>query len=330
MLTCRNISLEDDLDWDSLIAGSLTATFFQVKEWLNLWKRHFGGKTEIIGVFEEGNLLGIAPLEIREDKVNFLGVNPVLGQQRVSDFGDILALAGQEKKVWQVVLSQFLPKEGSLFQPAGKKRKYQVELDFLREDSPSFRILKALGGQAEKVWEAPFIKLPKSWEVYLSSLTRHQRHELRRKIRRLKKEAVFLVSCQEKSGEMEEFFRLVSLSSSQKRSFLSTKMKAFFRDIFLTFWPKKMLKLCFLKIGGKNIAAVLLFFFKNEVLLYNSGFDPAYSYLAPGLLLKAFAIKKAIEEGKERFDFLQGEERYKYDLGGKKRNLYKISFSVII
>lgn len=62
MLTCRNISLEDGLDWEGLIASSNTVSFFQTKEWLQVWVKHFGGEIKILGVFEEKNLVGIAPL----------------------------------------------------------------------------------------------------------------------------------------------------------------------------------------------------------------------------------------------------------------------------
>ena len=73
------------------------------------------------------------------------------------------------------------------------------------------------------------------------------------------------------------------------------------------------------------IAAVIVFLFNNQMLLYNSGFDPQYQSISPGLILKSYMIKQAIEEGKSRFDFLRGGERYKYDLGGKERKLYKVT-----
>ena len=49
--------------------------------------------------------------------------------------------------------------------------------------------------------------------------------------------------------------------------------------------------------------------------LYNSGFRPEAAALSPGLILLAHIIRDAIERGQRRFDFLRGEERYKYDFG---------------
>jgi len=115
------------------------------------------------------------------------------------------------------------------------------------------------------------------------------------------------------------------MGSEQKRNFLSKEMRSFFSELIKTFYPGQ-LSLSFLENGAFKIAASLTFLFKDEVLLYNSGFDPQYSYLSPGLVLKAYLIRKSIEEGKKRFDFLRGGEKYKYDLGGKERKLYKVTF----
>jgi CelD/BcsL family acetyltransferase involved in cellulose biosynthesis len=83
------------------------------------------------------------------------------------------------------------------------------------------------------------------------------------------------------------------------------------------------IELVFLTLGGVRTAAVLCFREPEETLLYNSGYDPAYAYLSVGLLSKALALRKAIEEGKKRFDFLRGPEPYKYDLGARDLAVYR-------
>jgi len=183
-----------------------------------------------------------------------------------------------------------------------------------------------LGGKVEEMEVSPYIDLPATWDEYLSILSRHDRHELRRKIRRAKEAEVVMADYQGDTSVIEDFFRLMIAGNQSKRNFLSEEMKEFFRELINTFWQKQVLDLKFLKYEGKMIAATLSFLFKDEVLLYNSGFAAPYNNLSPGLILKAYTIKKAIEEGKKKYDFLRGGERYKYDLGGVKRNLYKISF----
>jgi len=105
---------------------------------------------------------------------------------------------------------------------------------------------------------------------------------------------------------------------------MGEKMKKFFLDVVNNDsypWEKR---LCFLEMEGKRVAATLSFQNDDQVLLYNSGFDPEYSYFSVGFLLKAYLLKKSIEEGRKIYDFLRGEERYKYDMGGQDLNLWKI------
>jgi len=324
-LNVKQMNLDDQIDWSGLIKNSSTATFFQRKEWLKLWVKHFSvqGEAKIFGIFNEEELIGISPLEIKVEikgnRINFLGVNPVLGKELVSDFGDFIIKTGREKEVWEAVLREI--DNGTM----GQWNNAKVELNFIREDSPSFKISQELGGKAEGIDIAPYIDLPKTWEDYLGGLERHDRHELRRKIRKIDEEGVKLIDYNGDSKDVEEFFRLMSMGSEQKRNFLSKEMRSFFSELIKTFYPGQ-LSLSFLENGAFKIAASLTFLFKDEVLLYNSGFDPQYSYLSPGLVLKAYLIRKSIEEGKKRFDFLRGGEKYKYDLGGKERKLYKVTF----
>ena len=85
-----------------------------------------------------------------------------------------------------------------------------------------------------------------------------------------------------------------------------------------------MLRLSFLELGGVRVAACASFDYRDEYLLYNSGYDPAYSHLSVGFVGKALSIKDAIGRGRKSFDFLRGSERYKYHLGGTDRLIYRL------
>ncbi|MBI3955356.1 GNAT family N-acetyltransferase [Candidatus Gottesmanbacteria bacterium] len=316
MIDLRDIKLQDVSNWDDLVRQSPTATFFQTKSWLEIWLKHFPVEHKIIGVYEREELIGMVPLNLANDKVNLLGITPVLNGELVSDFGDIIAKISYEKIVWQEILAKFKVQSS----------KFKIELDFIREDSPSYKVLKELGGQEEIQDEAPYLDLPKTWEEYLDSLDRHNRHELKRKMRKIENEDMKIVTSLCTFEDINELFRLMEISSEEKRRFLSKEMKAYFQDLITSSFNNKTAELMFMQKDHLNIAVTLSFIYQNDVLLYNSGFDPEYGYLSAGLILKAHLIKRAIEQNMKRFDFLRGNERYKYDLGGKKRKLYKITF----
>jgi CelD/BcsL family acetyltransferase involved in cellulose biosynthesis len=73
----------------------------------------------------------------------------------------------------------------------------------------------------------------------------------------------------------------------------------------------------FLTVNGERVATYLNFDYKGHILVYNSGLIPEYGDLSPGIVLLAYSIQHAIETGHAVFDFLQGDEVYKYRLGGK-------------
>ncbi len=341
MFSLHEIKLQDELNWDDLVVHSATATFFQTKEWLILWLKHFPVDYKIIGVYEGQELIGIAPLMQGStlQGVGLLGVSKVLNGELVSDFGDIIAKKGKEKEVWEAVLHDMGVILGSEATPESKRIDsgqdgYQtvtrqarmtgsLELSLVREDSPSLEILKALGGTIEEVDVAPYLDLPASWQEYLESLDRHNRHELKRKMRKLEDEEITIVPSSGSQEDINELFRLMTLSD-EKRRFLSEEMKAYFQDLIISCYKNKTAELMFMQKDNINIAVTLSIHYRDDVLLYNSGFDPKYGYLSAGLVLKAHLIKRAIEQNKKRLDFLRGNERYKYDLGGKERNLYKI------
>ncbi|MCJ7740985.1 hypothetical protein MUP32_06785, partial [Candidatus Microgenomates bacterium] len=177
MLIIKQIRFNDPIDWNALIEKSKTATFFQTREWLKLWLKHFPVEELILGVYEGDKLIGIAPFLKKENSLQFLGVAEVLGNNKVSDFGNIIALSGREKEVWEAIINQIQNSSASW---RIKIQNEKLDLNFIREDSPSLGILRELGGKIEEVDAAPYLELPVTWEEYLGQLDRHNRHELRR------------------------------------------------------------------------------------------------------------------------------------------------------
>lgn len=352
MITTKLLKFSDCTDWDNLINNSTTATFFQSKEWLETWMKNFGGKELIIGIFDGDGLIGIAPFIVKDKKIQFMGIAPVEEGELVSDYGDVIAVKGRERDVWEAIINNPITQltnnpinetmkqwSPSSHKATTRQGNETMELNFIREDSESFRVLREMGKkennpitqlsnkpiEIKETDTAPFINLPKTWEEYLNSLPKHKRHEIRRKINKALEVEVSTYN-DDKGVMVNELLRLMEISHQGKEKFLTEKMKVFFRDIISRFVPTGQAVLKFLQYEGRMISAVLFFDYNNEYLLYNSGFDPQYLYLSPGVVSKTLLIKEAIEKGKKKLDFLRGNEKYKYDLGGIKRNLYKISF----
>ena len=272
---------------------------FETPEYLEIFKRHFCEEKNIVeGIWEK-----------HEDKLILVGMKLVLGKEEVTDYApmNLITLPEEYKK---------------------------IQLDYVREDSGTYKyftrqkqVFRRVVFSKQEV--SPYIILPKTWEEYLESLERKHRKELKRKIKRLEAEKSFY-ECNEATvkTDFEEFVRLHRLSDPAKNQFMSEAMKAFFWDIMTKPIAGWQSSLCFLKIEGKTAAGIMSFESQEEYWLYNSGYDLEFSYYSVGLLLKAHSIKKAIEAGKKKYDFLRGNERYKYELGAKDLQLYKIEIEL--
>jgi len=65
---------------------------------------------------------------------------------------------------------------------------------------------------------------------------------------------------------------------------------------------------------------LLNYFYAGKYFFFIGGFDPDYARWSVGTVLFGYAIQHAIEEGAREFDFLRGEEEYKYRLGAQNRH----------
>lgn len=311
-------------EWADLHARIPGATAFEHPAWFAVWLRHFGkGCLPVfLSVRRGDDLVGAAALDMERAEAR------ELGDHNVRDYGGPLALPGEELAVAAGIL-EWLRED---LTPA-------VTFWGLPADSPMLGALREaaeLGWSFEERPEAvcPGIDLPATFEEYVASLSKKDRHELRRKLRNFASagNAHFepYHALPEIESRLERFFELMRISRGDKDEFLTPPMEAFFRDLVGTFAPLEMLSLGVLTLDGAEVAMTLSFENSEGLYLYNSGYDPQFAHLAVGLVSKAMAIEDAIERGKRRFDFLRGDEEYKRRLGGVERHVVTIRLATTL
>ena len=79
------------------------------------------------------------------------------------------------------------------------------------------------------------------------------------------------------------------------------------------------LRLHLLTIDGTIRAVLYCFAYGGRTFYYLGGFAPDMGKYSLGTLLTGRAIRQAIEEGCAEFDFLRGDEPYKYKLAARYR-----------
>jgi CelD/BcsL family acetyltransferase involved in cellulose biosynthesis len=168
----------------------------------------------------------------------------------------------------------------------------------------------------------PVVHLPAGadFDEYLGTLRKKERHEIRRKIRRAEAAGeIALTDSIDPLADLETFIDLHQRKWGDRGLFPPTPggdaSRLFIRRLLEEQGPDGPLRLAFLTVGGRRIAAGLQFQNGDACLYYNAGVDPDARDLSPGIVLVAEYIRRALAEGRTRFDFLRGNESYKYEWG---------------
>ena len=300
---------EQPLEWDCL---------FVLPAWLKVWWSVFSNESTpyLSAVRDKDRLIGIAPLLVKGEEARFMG------DPDVCDYQDFIVAPGRGREFFENLLDH-LRRQGI----------GSLDLNMVRADSKVLTELVAVAKSLKcEVSCDPEdvtleLDLPSSWDKFLGKLTGKQRHEVRRKLRRLNEAGEInyrvVEDFEQVTDEMETFLTLFGLSRSDKAAFMTSQMAKYFRSLAETMAKANLLKMYFFDLDGTPAAAVMCFDYNSTIYLYNNGYDGQFSSLSVGLLSKVLTIKDSIIKGRKKYDFLKGTEEYKHRLGGKPVPLYR-------
>ena len=314
---------EIEAEWEAVLHDSPADTLFLTPQWQKVWWDIFGDGRTMCGFSYHGadgapdGVAAIASLVKSGDTVTFVG------SQDTFDYNDFPIRPGHEENFYRSLLECMEEQEVRL-----------LRLDSLRENSSTLELLpemaRGLGYTVEIEQEdvTSGIALPGTWDEYLGMLNKKDRHELRRKLRRMDSQTDWkwysLSEPTQVAERLGEFLTLMRLSREDKDEFMTPERERFFHNITQRMAEMGQLQLFFLDQDGATVATSLCFDYGGSRLLYNSGYDPEYGYFSVGLLLNAMCLKDAIDRGLGYFDFLRGPEPYKAHLGGQQMSLYQM------
>jgi CelD/BcsL family acetyltransferase involved in cellulose biosynthesis len=177
----------------------------------------------------------------------------------------------------------------------------------------------------EPLQHCPYIPVPGDWETYLASIDKKQRHEIRRKMRRAETEFEptrwYIVQDEASIVRGIEDFMSMMAQDPAKNRFLTGAMRTQFRQSALAAFRAGWLQLSFLEIGGEKAAGYLNFDYKNNLWIYNSALNYTYREYSPGWVLLGYLLQWANENKRQHFDFMRGDEDYKYRFGAVDRRV---------
>lgn len=321
-------------EWNQLLQDSASQVPFLTFEYSQAWWETRGGgewpessELILVAAFREDQLVGVAPLFHTE---NILGKKALMfiGSIEVSDFLDFIVQPKDLPEFLSGLMDFILTSEDipqwDLF-----------DLYNLLGESPTLAKLQTeaehRGWTHEKIHlqPAPFIPLPGDYQTYLSNIDKKQRHEIKRKLRNVEQSSseprlYFVQNEDDLKAETQAFIDMMA-EDPNKRDFLTEPMQQHLHYTAQTAFKYGWLKLAFLTLYGKKSAAIMAFWYQERLWLYNSGWKWEYREFSPGWVLLAYLIEWANQNGIKEFDFMRGNEAYKYKFGAVDRHIFRVS-----
>jgi CelD/BcsL family acetyltransferase involved in cellulose biosynthesis len=321
-------------EWERLHAATPAATPFSAWTFQRAWWDAYGDTAEDRYLVSEP-LRAIVPLMVRqvtEGRVLFMGAS------YHADYATILADPIDLPETVAALASTVAPSHGDLLAWGVE----MVDLRRLRVADPVVPLLHAAfaataggcGWLVERQQEdvCPVVTLADDWESQLASMDRVARHELRRKIRRAERSGPLRLDQRPlELASMERFIALHQARWGDAGLFPANadgdRARTFLRrltELEADAGRAATLSLTEVSVGDRVIASSVAFDDGATCYFYNAGLDPEARDLSPGVVSTAMLMRDRIEAGRHRFDFLRGDERYKYEWGAVDEALERI------
>ncbi len=325
----KDFSEIDKLEWNDLLTNSISDTPFLRYEYQRTWWEHCGGgewkeaELVLVSAREDEKLIGIAPLFISE----YDGQSALLliGSIEISDYLDLIVRMDDHARfisgLFDFLASTLTDKWSA------------VDWYNLPDSSTTLTALKEEASKRgwthlEEVYRpTPRIALNGDFEEYLSRVEKKQRHEIRRKMRRAQESERgvrwYISDMADVESETDSFLSLMEHDQG-KAGFLHEPMRVQMRAVIRTAHENGWLWLAFLEADGQRIAANLNFDYKDKLWGYNAGVNRDFMELSPGWVLLGHVLQWACENKRNEFDFMRGDEEYKYRFGAVNQHVMRV------
>lgn len=318
--------------WNRLLENSGSDHIHCTFEWLSTWWRHFGENKELfIIVAEEHNeIIGVAPLMIHKvgklykgfmkfRTVSFIGYG-------FADSADFL-ITRDRKEVIREFFNYVYAKE---------KRWDEVRLVQLSDTSPSLNIIKEeitknkYDVEMDVLIGCPYLEIEGCFEDYYEGINKNWRYDIQRNIRRLKKDngnLEFVVIKNVDESQLEDIYKLNKKRfdlTGHRSPFLDGNKLDFIRDIRKLFNERGWWHLFLLKFKDGLIGYQICFDYNRTISFWNTSYDLDYGKFSVGKILVKLVLEYCFEKKYKIYDFMAGDEDYKFKWTKSYRNNYQI------
>ena len=319
-------------EWSALLEGNPSASAFSLRAFHQAWWSAHGGGAEDVSLAvrsaSTGELLGYLPLMRRPDGVIYSGATLHI------DYATVLLAphTGAPSQDPDAVADALATGLLALNSPIHLMRIRTADDAHIRMVAAVQRAAKGASRVSTYAMEepAPFIDLQgiHTLDEHLDRLDKKQRHEIRRKVRRGEAAGVEIRASDDLLADLPEFIRLHRARWGERGLFTNSpkgvEEETFLRELLATVSGDTVTMLMARNEEFGTFAAGLFLRDAGAIRYWNAGGDAAARALSPGVLLFVHGVTLAIKEEREQFDFLRGNEAYKYECGAVDAQVMKV------
>lgn len=311
--------------WNELLSRSVTNEFFLSWEWMFSWWNTFKNEKKelliVCGYNTQEQLLGIAPFYI--EKKRYFGVrrNTVKfcsSSETAPDHLDILC----DRRV-----EHLFPKLVFDYLQTHEMEWDEITLEGVHENSCIKNyLLKHQNGLLKLLIECnadsrcPYLSIDKTFEDFLGSFSGKTRNTLLRKKKNLlEKENWKCCILDSQSDNLQHYLKTLFLLHAERAkrknyptAFRGDKVYRFHESLMGYLLNENKIIIAFLLKESVCQAFYYCIKYKNKYYYYQTGLSAHGEEKSAGTVLLSLMIEKAFSERCSEFDFLRGDEKYKY------------------
>jgi CelD/BcsL family acetyltransferase involved in cellulose biosynthesis len=323
-------------EWEALLSAYPLSTVFSTYEWLVPWWRAFGGRDRLVVLAfrnQSLELVGLAPfaVTVRQAFPFSLRVMRMMGDgSHDSDNLDFPVRPGCEEAVTCRLLD-WIQQNSALWDVC--------ELNTLPGDS--FLGTRLMTDLVTRKWKyvpstrpQTVVELEANWEEYLKRLSSKERGKIGLRARRLEKKfQVRIRRCSKESevdAALQSLFELHGKHWQQRGlpgTLHSPARRRFYGELARLLLACGRLEFWVLELNRTIAAAQFGLRYGPTVFSLQEGFDPEYSVDSVGYVLRSEVLKRLIEDGVRRYDFLGGTDESKMRWGGELKHYLNLHFA---
>jgi CelD/BcsL family acetyltransferase involved in cellulose biosynthesis len=302
-------------------------------EWHHTWWLSMVGTRTlaILTIRDSGRLIAIAPMVIRPpDYSRILPFSALefIGSGSVgSDYLGVIARSADDHRVASIVSKELIARN-HVFEIKNAERSSRI-MSLIYKNMQESGCLTAIRRNSF----TPCVDMsPYDWDSYMVRNGTSARSRFNKKLRKLNKDFKVRFELTTEEGNVQiNLSTMIGLHLKRWRdkggtnAFNTVMLRNFHHQFSAIALRNNWLRLFIIWLNDVPAAAVYGFYYQRTFYYYQAGFNPDFSRYSVGYLAIGLTIRHAFSEGAKEYDFLHGDEGYKYVWSNSVRELLSLN-----